>query len=136
MLLQAEGDEPAVIEPAEAVLEPVVQGPEDERPLDQAPAPQDPGEEIGRRLGQQRAVDVDEGGGRGRSRKSGQVVTAPSRRRRPTGRSGRPGPGPRHGSAASAITRTIGSVLLDRTWTQRSGQSSRRPSRRSASASG
>ena len=62
--------------------------------------------------------------------------SAPPRPCRPIGRSGRPARGPSCGSAASAITRTIGSVLLARTCTQRSSQSSRRPSRRSARASG
>ena len=65
-VLQAEGDEPAVIEPAELVLEPVVDGAEDERALDQAPTPHDPREEKGGRLGQEGAVDVDEGDGGGR----------------------------------------------------------------------
>src|ERR1051325_5005042 len=37
---------------------------------------------------------------------------------------------------ASAMTRMMGSVLLGRTWIQRSGQSRRRPSRRFTLASG
>ena len=139
-VLQAVGDQPAVVEPAEPVLEAVVEGPEQERAADQAAALEDPGEQEGRRLGQQRPVHVDEGHRRGLARRSARsvslIVVAFLGPARPSGRSGRPGSRASAASAASAITRTIGSVLLARTWTQRSSQSSRRPSRRSALASG
>ena len=62
-------DQPPVVEPAEPMLKPVIEGPEEERAADQAAAIEDAGEEERRGLGQQRAVDVDERDGGRRSKR-------------------------------------------------------------------
>src|SRR5206468_5384920 len=112
--------------------------PQQEGPANQAASIEDPCEEEGGGLGQEGPVDVDKGDD-GRNFESG-----PSRRAHDglsgvelTHRPIRPVKSRASAScAASAMTRTIGSVLLARTWTHRSSQSNRKPSRRSARASG
>ncbi len=59
--VQAEGDEPAIIEPAKPVLEAVIERPKNERAFDQAPPAQDPREQIGGCFGEERAVDIEKG---------------------------------------------------------------------------
>ena len=77
MLLRPKVDEPAVVEPAEPVLEPVVDGPEDERPLDQAAAAEDPGEEVGRRLRPAACRRRRRRRRRGASRRSARLIAPP-----------------------------------------------------------
>ena len=130
-------DQAAIVEPAEAVLEPVVHRPEQER----------------RRIRPRRqriranrkvvvsassvpstSTNATAGGG---SRVGQGLAHRPESPGSLTlGRSGRPGSRAGAASGASADHPDDRLVLLDRTWAQRSAQSSRSPSRRSAFASG
>ena len=103
--VEPEADQSTVVEPSESMLEPVVERPEDERSLDEALSPQDPGEQVGRRLGQERAVDVDERQtGRGLVAGPGAHDFLPWPTRRPSSSAKARAVG---ASAASAMTRTI-----------------------------